>query len=430
MTDGFRKNVEIPLIGGLGAVVRKKLGEGGQGAVYQVAVGEKDYALKWYHRGVLGEPERFYRNLENNLAGGAPTDAFLWPLYLTERKDGSFGYVMKLREGRYRDFSDFLLARVRFRSISAAVRACLNIANGFRQLHRRGFSYQDINDGNFFIDPREGDALICDNDNVAPFGDSLGIAGKARYMAPEVVRNMKRPDIHSDRFSLAVVLFRILFLDHPLEGKRVLVPCLTEELELKFYGKDPLFIYDPANDGNRPVRGVHGNVIRFWQLYPAAVRHKFTEAFSAEAMHGGAARVTGSEWQILFTRLRDMLIVCPCGGETFAEPGEESSLCIHCGVKIPRPPVLFQGKYAVTLFPGRKIYRCHVDADSDDYAEIAGEVVRNPGDPRIWGLKNLSGSCWTMISEKGVVRAVPPGEVARIARARTLDFGSAAAEIR
>ena len=30
-----------------------------------------------------------------------------------------------------------------------------------------GYSYQDLNDGNFFINPQSGDVLICDNDNVA-----------------------------------------------------------------------------------------------------------------------------------------------------------------------------------------------------------------------------------------------------------------------
>ena len=57
--------------------------------------------------------------------------------------------------------------------------------------------------------------LICDNDNVAPYGDNLGIAGKCRYMAPEVVLGKKRPDLHTDRFSLAVVLYLLLFLNHP-----------------------------------------------------------------------------------------------------------------------------------------------------------------------------------------------------------------------
>ena len=45
-------------------------------------------------------------------------------------------------------------------------------------------------------------------------------AGKCRYMAPEVVRHEAKPSIHTDRFSLAVVLYKMLFVEHPLEGKR------------------------------------------------------------------------------------------------------------------------------------------------------------------------------------------------------------------
>jgi len=37
-------------------------------------------------------------------------------------------------------------------------------------------------------------------------------------MAPEVVLG-GAPDKRSDRFSLAVILFRMLFIEHPLEGK-------------------------------------------------------------------------------------------------------------------------------------------------------------------------------------------------------------------
>jgi len=268
MAEYYPKGHKIPLANGSYAEIMGKLGEGGQGVVYRVKVGGKEYALKWYHKGAVHNPKKFYQNLENNVAKGAPTKAFLWPLYLTQPVDDSFGYIMELRPKNYREFSEFLLAKVHFQSLTAAVNAALNITNGFRELHRNGFSYQDLNDGNFFIDPTNGDVLICDNDNVAPYGESLGIAGKARYMAPEVVRNIKRPDVMTDRFSLSVVLFRLLFLDHPLEGKRVVeAPCLTEELELKFYGKDPIFIYDPTDDSNRPVRGVHSNAIRFWPMY-------------------------------------------------------------------------------------------------------------------------------------------------------------------
>ncbi len=423
MAVAFQKGNKIPLRNGSTAKIIEKLGEGGQGAVYRVKVDSKEYALKWYHKNTIPEPAKFYRNLENNIAKGAPSDAFLWPLFLTEQYEGSFGYIMELRPGNYREFSDFLLARVRFASLTAAVNAALNITNGFRELHRRGFSYQDLNDGNFFIDPTTGGVLICDNDNVAPYGESLGIAGKARYMAPEVVRNKTCPNIMTDRFSLTVVLFRLLFLDHPLEGRRVVEsPCLTEELELKFYGKDPIFIFDPTNDTNRPVRGVHANALRFWPLYPKSIREKFEIALSKEVMQGQVPRPTDNDWQIAFTRLRDSIVTCPCGGETFLDL-EGESLCINCGIKIPKPPVFHTvGRYDVALFPGGKLYRCHTDRDSDDYRQVAAEVIRNPKQPTVWGLRNLSNQMWNVEYKDGTTKPLLQNEVAVVTRIKEIQF--------
>jgi DNA-binding helix-hairpin-helix protein with protein kinase domain len=437
VSDRFGIGTRIPLTNGDQAVVGGFLGEGGQGAVYRVAMGGKDYALKWYHAGVIKDSKAFYKNLGDNISKGSPTAAFLWPLYLTEQAGGSFGYVMNLRPGNYRDLGDFLLAKARFDSIAAALGACLGIAHGFRELNRKGFSYQDLNDGNFFIDPSSGDVMICDNDNVAPHLESLGIAGKARYMAPEVVRNLQTPDIFTDRFSLAVILFRILFLDHPLEGKRALVPCLTEEMELRFYGREPVFIYDPDDDGNRPVPGVHPNAIRFWPKYPQTIRDTFVKAFAKDAMRAdgprrGPLRVSASDWLIAFTQIRDMLIVCPCDSETFFEQSRDSVKCPHCQIEIPRPSTLSVKRYSVVLFPGKKLYRCHIDNDSSDHEEVCGQVVRNPSNPQIWGLKNLSperSAPWTAIALDGATKLIAPSETLVIPKTKAIDFGNCSAAV-
>ncbi len=423
MAKYFAKGDRVPLQSGEEVKIIEKLGEGGQGTVYRVKLGKNEYALKWYHRDALPSPSRFYKNLENNVALGAPSGSFLWPLYITKKHSGSFGYVMELRPQNYREFSEFLLAKTHFSSLTAAVSAALNITNGFRELHRRGFSYQDLNDGNFFIDPDTGEVLICDNDNVAPYGENLGIAGKARYMAPEVVRNKKKPDIMTDRFSLTVVLFRLLFLDHPLEGRRVLQsPCLTEELELKYYGKDPIFIFDRDDDTNRPVKGVHTNALKFWFAYPAFVREKFLEALSKDAMQGRVARPTDNDWQKLFTELRGRIVTCVCGGETFIDP-EGDSICISCGVKIPRPPTLLcRGRYRVPLFPGVKLYRCHTDSDSDDYRTVTGEVLRNQKQPSVWGLRNLSDTQWSVEYRDGTIKPLGRGEVALVTKLEKIHF--------
>lgn len=422
----FQKGQRIKTVSGGELEVIQKLGEGGQGVVYKVNYNGKPLALKWYFGNKLNNADKFYRNIQNNIKQGTPTGAFLWPLEITEYFEGSFGYLMELRPPEYKDFSLFLLAKVHFANIEALINTALCITNGFRELHNRGYSYQDLNDGNFFVNPKTGDVLICDNDNVAPYGENLGIAGKCRYMAPEVVMGQKRPDSHTDRFSLAVVLYMLLFLNHPLEGKRTMCPCLTEELERKFYGSDPVFVWDPANDANRPVRGVHTNEIKLWPLYPAFVRKTFEKAFSHEVMVGNDTthRVIEKEWQEVFTTLRDLTIKCRCGSETFIDPSQQSCRCINCGKSIERPPILKVKKYHAALAPGKKLYACHVQYDSDDFKEAKGEVISSRNNPSLLGLRNDSNNTWEAILPNGSSKGYPNGQVIKLGKGIKINFGN------
>ncbi len=423
----FQRGQKIRTASGGELEILQKLGEGGQGLVYRVSYNGRQLALKWYFKNKLSDPDKFYRNIQNNIKQGAPTGAFLWPIEITEQFDGSFGYLMELRPPEYKDFSLFLLAKVRFSSIDAVINAALCITNGFRELHRRGFSYQDLNDGNFFVNPKTGDVLICDNDNVAPYGENLGIAGKCRYMAPEVVVGKKRPDIHTDRFSLAVVLYMLLFLNHPLEGKKTMCPCLTEEHERKFYGTEPVFVWDPGNDINRPVRGVHVNEIKFWPVYPEFIRETFTEAFSTESMTGADTehRVQEKKWQEVFTALRDVLISCPvCKGETFADIKAESCKCINCGQSIKRPLLLRVKKYRVAAAPGKELFACHTVYDSDDFKSVTGGFITSRSDPSILGLRNMSDNVWTAILPNGTTKPYDRDQVIRLGRGLKINFGN------
>lgn len=423
----FQKGQKIKTVSGGELEVVQKLGEGGQGVVYKVNYNGKQLALKWYFVNKLSNPDEFYRNIQNNIKQGAPTSAFLWPLEITEYFEGSFGYLMELRPLEYKDFSLFLLAKAKFASIDALINAALCITNAFRELHRSGFSYQDLNDGNFFVNPQTGDVLICDNDNVAPYGENLGIAGKCRYMAPEVVMEKKRPDIHTDRFSLAVVLYRLLFLDHPLEGKKTMCPCLTEELERKFYGSEPVFIWDSSNDSNRPVRGVHVNEIKFWPVYPKFVRDTFEEAFSHESMVGDDTthRVQEKKWQEVFTALRDVLINCPkCKDETFIDITQPSCKCINCGQDIVGLHVLKVKRYSVVMAPDKKVYACHVIQDSDEFKDVKGEVITSRNDPSLLGLKNLSDNTWTATLPNGTAKPHSKNQVIKLGRGLKINFGN------
>ena len=422
----FQKGQRIRTASGGELEVIQKLGEGGQGIVYKVNYNGKQLALKWYFGNKLSNADKFYRNIQNNIKQGAPTSAFLWPLEITEYFEGSFGYLMELRPSEYKDFSLFLLAKVHFANIEAIINTALCITNGFRELHNKGYSYQDLNDGNFFVNPKTGDVLICDNDNVAPYGENLGIAGKCRYMTPEVVMGKKRPDSHTDRFSLAVVLYMLLFLNHPLEGKRTMCPCLTEELERRFYGSGPVFVWDSTNDSNRPVRGVHTNEIKLWPLYPEFVRKTFEKAFSHEVMVGNDTthRVIEKEWQEVFTTLRDLMVKCSCGSETFIDPSKQACQCINCGKSIERPLILKVKKYNAALTPGKKLYACHVQYDSDDFKEACGEVVASRNNPALLGLRNDSNNTWEAILPNGASKGYSNGQVIKLGRGMKINFGN------
>ena len=405
----FKPSDKIELKVGGTLTIKKKLGEGGQGIVYLVELNGKNYALKWYTQNCKKE---FYDNLDNNIRIGAPTNAFLWPQFLTVWKENHFGYIMALRPVEYKDFSHFLLAKVRFANLPAMINAALQISNAFRELHRKGYSYQDLNDGNFFINPQTGDALICDNDNVAPYGKNLGIAGKCRYMAPEVVLRKNLPNADSDRFSLAVILFMLMFNNHPLEGKLVAaVPCLTDEMERRFYGINPIFIFDPVNDANRPVMGIHTNAIRRWPVFPKFIQDVFVHAFSADCINNPNKRNPENEWQKIFLRLRDQTVLCSCGNETFIDPDADESACINCGRRLGKPLTLKVGRNQVVMFPGKKTFSFHTKSHSDDFTTVTGEVIQNKNNPNLWGLRNLSSDIWICTMPDGTSKNVNTSQV-------------------
>lgn len=403
-----------------------KLGEGGQGIVYRAEYRGGQYALKWFFPNNLRRKEEFLKNLNQNIADGPPTEHFLWPKLVAEEPDGSFGYLMDLRPPEYKSFTDVLNAKIRVAKHSVRVNAALTIVESFIALHRQGKSYQDLNDGNFFINPQSGDVLICDNDNVAPYGVNLGIAGKCRYMAPEVVMGEK-PGMQSDYFSLAVMLFLLLFLSHPFEGEKVIKSvCLTDEHEKRHYGSDPVFIFDPVNRANKPVRGVHNNAITLWPLYPEFIRQAFVASFT-KGIRSREERLPDSEWIRLFIRLRDEIVTCGCGCENFAcvneIPGSNSIRCLGCGAEMVRPLRLAAQRYSPALYPGNKLYACHLSAGSSDFRRVVGEVVRNKKNLNLWGIRNLSGTPWYAVLPDGEKKTVAPNAVLPVFRNVSVDFG-------
>lgn len=411
----LKKGDLVNLTNGSQVKVVKELGRGGQGIVYLVELAGKQMALKWY----LNAPDNsFYKNLEDNINSGAPSDAFLWPEYLTRKEKGSYGYVMQLRTPGYYEFGQYLLARKSLSSFEAMLNAAMKICDGFYNLHLHGYSYQDLNDGNFFIHPDTGDVLICDNDNVMPQGTKSGILGKARYMAPEVIAGTNAPDKYSDRFSLSVILFLLFYGNHPFEGARVLAcPCMTESFERKFYGSEAIFIYDDNKTDNRPVRGVHNNVIKRWPVFPNILREAFKEQFSEECLKVPAKRMIEQNWQKLIQQLRDMLVSCPkCWEGTFIEDATAPK-CMCCGKDFTLAGKLKINNRDILLSPKTNIY-----IDNDNQADI--EVFEMQGDKYPVQLRNITQEKWVVETPSGKTKSIEPNGVMPVKAGLKVMIGS------
>jgi DNA-binding helix-hairpin-helix protein with protein kinase domain len=400
------------------------LGEGGQGVVYLVDYAGSKKALKWYTGKRFSNSAKFYENLQNNIKMGKPDASFLWPEDITEHDRGAFGYIMDLRPSEYRDFSRFLTGREGFASVTAMVNTALNITAAFRALHNKGYSYQDLNDGNFFINPKNGGVMICDNDNVSEHGKNSGIAGKARYMAPEIAAKNAKPSIHTDRFSLSVILFLLWTNNHPLEGKAACPPCMDAAHEKKIYGENPVFIFDPADKSNIPVQGIHKGAITRWPSLPAYLQDEFIKAFSKEVMGDPNKRIIEQEWLRLFIRMRSEIFKCSCGDVYFADP-VNPNICPQCKKQNTFSLYLKAGKYNLPIHQRTKLYECHTLKDSDNYETATGEAEARDG---AFYLKNISDKTW-MVSSGENTESIAPGASFALKKEMDINFGGGSAEV-
>ena len=423
---------------GLPCTAEQLLGAGGQGEVYRARLGAEAVALKWFFPQMATPEQR--AALEILVRRGAPSEHFLWPLELaSDPQVQGFGYVMALRPPRFKNIVDLMKRKIEpsFRSLATAG---LNLSHNYLLLHSQGFCYRDISFGNAFFDPDNGDVLICDNDNVAVDGAyTLGVLGTPRFMAPEVVRGDARPSTQTDLFSLSVLIFYMLLVHHPLEGKKETeIKCLDLAAMNKLYGTEPVFIFDPADASNAPVPGFHDNALAFWRIYPQFLRDLFTRAFTAglrDPLHG---RVRESEWRAAMVRLRDSILYCShCSLENFYDAatlkaaGGAPGLCWSCAAALRLPPRLRVGANVVMLNYDTQLFAHHLDGGRlYDFSRALAGVTRHPTNPDVWGLKNLGDEKWVATTAGGAVKDVEPGRSLSISAGTRVQFGETAGEIR
>ncbi|WP_375460410.1 hypothetical protein [uncultured Enterovirga sp.] len=418
---------------GAAGIVGRKLGEGGQGAVYMCDVGGRQLALKWYHPHVVEIDRTLRSRIERLISEEPPDKRFLFPIDLaTINGRDEFGYVMPVVSEDRRPFSDIRSPPPNrlVLSLETWATVCYEIAESFQNLHTRGLCYQDINFGGFFIDPIRGGVLICDPDNITAEGLLGGVLGAPGFMAPEIVRGEAIPSSRTDLHSMAVVFFYALFQWHPLHGRReAALETRTLDTLAAFYRSEPPFMFDPGDGSNRPPGGdpFFDWLTARWTAMPASLRDLFLRTFT-KGLRNPDERVVELEWRAAMARLRDAVTRCPaCAFEVPLEPapaGTPQPQCPACQATVPRPVRMTLGRYLVPMLPTRQLYAHHVDGTAAiTLRDSVASVDVHPSDETIVGLRNLTPSAWQGRTGDGKPIVIVPGRTIRILDGLGIDFG-------
>jgi hypothetical protein len=423
-------------------VIRELLGEGGQGEVYLVTVAGEERALKWYNDLVLRVDQTLQQRLQLAIDMGAPSAHFLWPQELVaDPQRRRLGYVMRLRRKSTVKMQALLAQELRpsFRAIAFAG---WQLTDALFALHGLGLAYRDLNAGNVFLDPRRGQVEVCDNDNVDIDGAPSVIGGVMEYQAPEVVLRHAGPSRASDLHSLAVMLFRMLHIGHPLVGAREqqFANLADPKVMRRLYGTEARFVFDPVDESNRPLPEMHGPVLGHWALYPQFLRELFTRAFTV-GLYDPASRVQESEWRRAMRQLHDSVLTCSgCGAQNFHDPQRRAQpSCWSCGGPLPASPLRLGLRrrnaggaeapdHVVVMEPGACLFADQLGATQMPPQAVAAEVASATGQaaPR---LRNFSGFTWKVQDAAGARELATGDDVPAVPGLR-LSFGEVVGSVR
>lgn len=224
-------------------IIGRELGKGGEGTVYEVS-NHPTRVIKLYNTHPGWEKTNKLKYMV--ALAGASVEAFAaWPTDIIPGSQGeALGFVMKKLTGavplhklfgpvdRKRLFPD--------KGYNFLLHVSKNLALAFHHLHAAGLVAGDVNEGNILVDQKGMVTFIdCDSFQVK---DGAHVyfceVGVPRYTPPELFEKgsfeqvVRTPD--TDAFSMAILLFQLLFLGrHPFAGRNTTREDIDEETAIR-----------------------------------------------------------------------------------------------------------------------------------------------------------------------------------------------------
>jgi DNA-binding helix-hairpin-helix protein with protein kinase domain len=295
------------------------LGEGGEGAVFEV-LNDPGLVVKRYHANRV-DPTR-KRKLEAMVRMPAAADlcrAAAWPVDLVN--GSGFGFVMSKAKGY--ELHDLFGPKSRHIKFPHAkykflVEVSYNLCAALDTLHKAGVVVGDFNHKNVLVDSsRTVRFLDCDSFQIRTAKEVFRCTvGVPDYLAPELHGKNFETELRNpsqDRFSLGVLIFQLLFMGrHPYAGVGGPDIELGESIKrhLFAYGQNASRLRIKPPPAVLPVRAISQGLLAL-----------FERAFAPGAANQGPGRPGTEEWAKELKAFRDRLIQCQVNSShEFFEP--------------------------------------------------------------------------------------------------------------
>lgn len=290
-------------------------------------------------------------------------------------------------------------------SFAVRVAMAYRAARAIKWLHGRGLCHSDISDKNIMASAKDATTCIIDCDGlVVKDFTPAQVYGTPKFMAPEIEDGNGMPTIATDRHSLAVLIYQLFFLRHPLEGPKVHDPDPAKDDKLAF-GSRAQYIEHPTDRSNRP------NPLPFsTEMLTSSVKKLFDAAF-VTGLHSPAQRPQPMLWESALLRMNDRLVNCSnpsCPMKSFVLPYFANPVCPWCKTPmrtgsgaIPvldlfRPAGTRPGNYvpdnwSIAGTPGRQVFLYHADANESPRHGVTPKPVAH--------LETTAAGTWYLVNE-------------------------------